>query len=75
MAAKTSLRDYQRDLAGPLRTAGPARSASKLGPQVGDELCDGVWSEAATILVNLHLLRHADPHVLDSLVPQKARAL
>jgi twitching motility protein PilI len=37
MAAKTSLRDYQRELAERLRNAGSGRSASKLGLQVGDE--------------------------------------
>jgi len=37
MAAKTSLRDYQRDLAERLRSAGVGRAASKLGLQVGEE--------------------------------------
>lgn len=37
MAGKTSLRDYQRDLAERLKNAGVGRSASKLGLQVGDE--------------------------------------
>lgn len=38
MAARTSLRDYQRELAERLRSAGAeGRSASKLGLQVGDE--------------------------------------
>jgi twitching motility protein PilI len=37
MAAKTSLRDYQRDLAERLKSAGAGRSASKLGLQVGGE--------------------------------------
>jgi twitching motility protein PilI len=37
MAARTSLRDYQRDLVERLRSAGVAGSASKLGLQVGDE--------------------------------------
>ncbi len=35
MAAKTSLRDYQRDLAERLKNAGTSQSASKLGLQVG----------------------------------------
>ena len=37
MAAKASLRDYQRELAERLRHAGVGRAASKLGLQVGDE--------------------------------------
>jgi twitching motility protein PilI len=37
MAARTSLRDYQRDLAERLRNAGVGRGASKLGLQVGGE--------------------------------------
>jgi len=37
MAARISLRDYQRDLAERLRKAGAGRSLSKLGLQVGDE--------------------------------------
>ena len=37
MAAKTSLRDYQRELAERLKSAGAGRSASKLGLQVGGE--------------------------------------
>jgi len=37
MAVKTSLRDYQRDLAERLKSAGAGRSASKLGVQVGGE--------------------------------------
>lgn len=37
MAGKTSLRDYQRDLAERLRSAAVGRSASMLGLQVGDE--------------------------------------
>ena len=37
MATKTSLRDYQRDLAERLKNAGAGRSASKLGVQVGGE--------------------------------------
>ncbi|MGH8668747.1 MAG: chemotaxis protein CheW [Burkholderiales bacterium] len=37
MAARTSLRDYQRDLVERLRSAGVGRTASKLGLQVGDE--------------------------------------
>lgn len=37
MAAKASLRDYQRDLAERLRHAGVGSTASKLGLQVGDE--------------------------------------
>ena len=37
MAARTSLRDYQRELAERLRGAGTGRIASKLGLQVGDE--------------------------------------
>lgn len=37
MAEKTSLRDYQRDLAERLKNAGAGRSASKLGLQVGGE--------------------------------------
>jgi len=37
MAAKTSLRDYQRELAERLKSAGAGRSASKLGLQVGEE--------------------------------------
>ena len=37
MSAKTSLRDYQRDLAERLRQAGVGRTSSKLGLQVGDE--------------------------------------
>lgn len=37
MAGKTSLRDYQRDLAERLKNAGVGRSASKLGVQVGDD--------------------------------------
>lgn len=37
MAQKTSLRDYQRDLAERLKNAGVGRSASKLGLQVGGE--------------------------------------
>ncbi len=37
MAAKTSLRDYQRDLAERLRNAGIGHATSKLGVQVGDE--------------------------------------
>ena len=36
MAAKTSLRDYQRDLAARLQSAGSERAATKLGLQVGD---------------------------------------
>lgn len=37
MAERTSLRDYQRDLAERLRGAGAMRIASKLGLQVGEE--------------------------------------
>lgn len=37
MAQKTSLRDYQRDLAERLRNAGTGQSASKLGVQVGGD--------------------------------------
>jgi len=37
MAEKTSLRDYQRDLAERLRNAGSGSTATKLGLQVGDE--------------------------------------
>jgi twitching motility protein PilI len=37
MASRTSLRDYQRELAERLRSAGTGRTASKLGLQVGDE--------------------------------------
>lgn len=37
MAAKTSLRDYQRDLAARLQSAGSGRAATKLGLQVGGE--------------------------------------
>ena len=37
MAAKTSLRDYQRELAERLKSAGAGRSISKLGLQVGNE--------------------------------------
>jgi twitching motility protein PilI len=37
MAAKLSLRDYQRELAERLRSAGVGRTASKLGLQVGGE--------------------------------------
>jgi twitching motility protein PilI len=37
MAEKTSLRDYQRDLAERLKNAGRGRSASKLGLQVGGD--------------------------------------
>jgi twitching motility protein PilI len=37
MAAKTSLRDYQRELAERLRSAGSGATASKLGLQIGDE--------------------------------------
>jgi twitching motility protein PilI len=37
MAARASLRDYQRELAERLRTAGTGRIASKLGLQVGRE--------------------------------------
>ena len=37
MAERTSLRDYQRDLAERLRNAGRSGVASKLGIQVGDE--------------------------------------
>jgi len=37
MAEKTSLRDYQRDLAERLRNAGTGRSASKLGLQIGGD--------------------------------------
>jgi twitching motility protein PilI len=37
MAARTSLRDYQRELAERLRSAGAGHSASKLGLQVGGE--------------------------------------
>lgn len=37
MAQRTSLRDYQRDLAERLKNAGVGRSASKLGLQVGGE--------------------------------------
>lgn len=37
MAEKTSLRDYQRDLAERLKNAGVGRSATKLGLQVGGE--------------------------------------
>lgn len=37
MATKVSLRDYQRDLAARLQSAGAGRAASKLGLQVGGE--------------------------------------
>jgi twitching motility protein PilI len=37
MAQKTSLRDYQRDLAERLKNAGTGQSASKLGVQVGGD--------------------------------------
>jgi len=37
MAARTSLRDYQRELAGRLQSAASGRAASKLGVQVGAE--------------------------------------
>lgn len=37
MSAKTSLRDYQRDLAERLRSAEAGSTASRLGLQVGDE--------------------------------------
>ena len=37
MAARTSLRDYQRELAARLRSAGAGRVVSKLGLQVGGE--------------------------------------
>jgi twitching motility protein PilI len=37
MAARSSLRDYQRELAERLRNAGTGRIASKLGLQVGSE--------------------------------------
>ena len=37
MATRLSLRDYQRELAERLRTAGSSQSASKLGIQVGAE--------------------------------------
>jgi twitching motility protein PilI len=37
MASRTSLRDYQRELAERLRSAGAGHSPSKLGLQVGDE--------------------------------------
>jgi len=37
VATKTSLRDYQRDLAARLQSAGSGRAASKLGLQVGGE--------------------------------------
>ena len=37
MAARTSLRDYQRDLAERLRSAGAGHALSKLGLQIGDE--------------------------------------
>lgn len=37
MAARTSLRDYQRDLAARLQSAAAGRAASKLGLQVGGE--------------------------------------
>lgn len=37
MATKTSLRDYQRDLAERLKNAGTGRRPSKLGVQVGGE--------------------------------------
>jgi twitching motility protein PilI len=37
MAARTSLRDYQRELAARLQSAGSGRAATKLGLQVGAE--------------------------------------
>ncbi|HEY8069575.1 MAG TPA: chemotaxis protein CheW [Burkholderiales bacterium] len=37
MAARTSLRDYQRELAGRLQSAASGHAASKLGVQVGAE--------------------------------------
>jgi twitching motility protein PilI len=37
VAARTSLRDYQRDLAARLQSAGAGRASSKLGLQVGGE--------------------------------------
>jgi twitching motility protein PilI len=37
VAARTSLRDYQRDLAARLQSAGAGRAVSKLGLQVGGE--------------------------------------
>jgi len=37
MAARTSLRDYQRELAGRLQSAASGQAASKLGLQVGTE--------------------------------------
>lgn len=37
MAARTSLRDYQRDLVARLQSAGAGRAVSKLGLQVGGE--------------------------------------
>jgi twitching motility protein PilI len=37
VAARTSLRDYQRELAARLKGAGGGRAASKLGLQAGDE--------------------------------------
>jgi twitching motility protein PilI len=50
MAANTSLRDYQRDLAERLRTAGVGRTSSKLGLQVGDEAWLVDLSEAGEVL-------------------------
>jgi len=50
MAAKTSLRDYQRELAERLRSAGAGRSASKLGLQVGDEAWLVNLAEAGEVL-------------------------
>lgn len=50
MAAKTSLRDYQRELAERLRSAGVGRASSKLGLQVGDEAWLVDLSDAGEVL-------------------------
>jgi twitching motility protein PilI len=50
MTARTSLRDYQRDLAERLRHAGVGRTASKLGLQAGGEAWLVDLSDAGEVL-------------------------
>ncbi len=50
MAARTSLRDYQRELAARLQSAGSGRAASKLGLQVGAEAWLVDLSDAGEVL-------------------------
>lgn len=50
MAARISLRDYQRELAARLQNAGSGRAASKLGLQVGTEAWLVALSDAGEVI-------------------------